>query len=164
MVFAYQILCVFYLVNLHENKVLMNKKCFTVCDTKLRNTLLLHLWPNYKNITCLKSSAGIFYAPAIKWLGHIVLPHSVIRSFCHSVLLSFRHYGFNFHSLFKSYMEIFKWNLVHRFFIIVSAHYLHYKLTFWIEIRYMGLSQEYAGWVRIWVQPNNFRQSYSPWT
>ena len=33
---------------------------------------------------------GHFYAPAIKWLGHIVLPLSVIPSFRHSVLPSFR--------------------------------------------------------------------------
>ena len=48
-----------------------------------------------------------FYAPAMKWLGHIVLPLSVIPSF--------RLSGFSFRSLSKSYMEIFKWNLVHRF-------------------------------------------------
>ena len=44
-----------------------------------------------------------------------------------------------------------------------SAHYLHYKLTFWIEIYYIDLSCEYAGWARILVLSNNFRQSYDPW-
>ena len=48
-----------------------------------------------------------FYAPAIKWPGHILLPLSIIPSF--------RHSGFSFRSLSKSYIEIFKWNLVHRF-------------------------------------------------
>ena len=38
----------------------------------------------------------------------------------------------------------------------MSAHYLHYKLTFWIEIWYIDVSWEYAGWVRIWVWLNNF--------
>ena len=76
------------------------------------------------------------YAPAIKWLGYIVLPLSVIPSF--------RPSWFSFGSLSKSYMEIFKWNLVHRFDI--------------------GFSREYIGWVQIWVRWNNFRQSYAPWT
>ena len=76
-----------------------------------------------------------FYAPAIKWLGHIVLPLSVIPSFRHSVIPD-----------------------------SVSAHYLSHTWRFSNEIWYIGLSREYAGWVRIWVRSNNFRQSYAPWT
>ena len=38
------------------------------------------------------------------------------------------------------------------------------SLTFWIEIQYKDVSQEYAGWVRILVWSINFRQSYAPWT
>ena len=83
------------------------------------------------NVTNLNN----FYAPAIKWLGHIVLPLSVIRSFRHSVLPD-----------------------------SVSAHYLSHTWRFSNEIWYIGLSGEYAGWVRSWVGSNNFRQSYAPWT
>ena len=38
-----------------------------------------------------------------------------VTPFRHSVLPSFRPSGFSFRSLSKSYMDIFKWNLVHRF-------------------------------------------------
>lgn len=30
-----------------------------------------------------------FYVPTIKWLRHIVLTHSVIHSFCHSIIIYF---------------------------------------------------------------------------
>ena len=46
----------------------------------------------------------------------------------------------------------------------VSDHFLCHTLRFSNEIWYMGLSREYAGWVRIWVRSNNFWQSYAPWT
>ena len=62
----------------------------------------LHFKPNH-----FKTLHKSFYAPTIKWPGHIVLPLSVIPSF--------RHSGFSFRSLSKSYMEIFKLNLVHGF-------------------------------------------------
>ena len=38
-----------------------------------------------------------------------------VTPFCPSIIPSFGHSGFNFRSLSVSYMEIFKWNLVHRF-------------------------------------------------
>ena len=48
-----------------------------------------------------------FYARAMKWPGHIVLPLSVLPSF--------RPSGISFRSLSLSHMEIFKWNLAHSF-------------------------------------------------
>lgn len=39
-----------------------------------------------KKVHVLLGSYLTFYAPAVKWLGHILLPHSVITSFCHSVI------------------------------------------------------------------------------
>ena len=38
------------------------------------------------------------------------------------------------------------------------------KLIFWIEISYIDVSRQYAGWVWIWVRSNNFRESYAPLT
>ena len=46
----------------------------------------------------------------------------------------------------------------------VSAHYLSHTWRFSNQIWYIGLSPEYAGWVRIWVRSNNFWQSYASWT
>ena len=56
-----------------------------------------------------------FYSPAIKWLGHIVLPLSVIPSFRHSVIPD-----------------------------SVSANYLSNTWRFSNEIWYIGFSREYA--------------------
>ena len=45
----------------------------------------------------------------------------------------------------------------------LSAHYLHHKLIFWINIRYINVSRDNAGWFRIWVRSISFRHSYAPW-
>ena len=69
-----------------------------------------------------------FYAPAINMAGAFS-----VTPFHHSVLLSFRPSGFSFRSLSKSYMEIFKWNLVHGFVTRIrrlSSTNWHFELKF----------------------------------
>ena len=102
-----------------------------------RICLYYYCWFHYNlSLSCFgERSFSYFYAPAIKWLGHIVLPLSVIPSFRLSVLPD-----------------------------SVSAHYLSHTWRFLNEIWYISLSRGCAGWVRIWVRSNNFRQSYDPLT
>ena len=101
------------------------------------NFYFFYKWALFMNkiYTLTKTEYQYFYSPAMKWPGHIVLPLSVIPSFCHSVIPD-----------------------------SVSTHCLCHTWRFSNEILYMGLSRTYAGWVWIRVRSNNFRQSYAPWT
>ena len=112
-----------------------------------------------------------FLCPAIKWPGHIVLPLSVIPSFRPSVIPDSVSAHYLSHTLRFSneiwYIVFFYENTQVEFefgsgwiiFVIcpldlekfhkfsVSAQYLYYKLSFWIEIRYIDVSRKCAGGV-----------------
>jgi hypothetical protein len=86
----------------------------------------------------------IFYAPAIYWLGHIVLPCSVIPSFRHSVLPFFRT------SVIPS--------------SFVSVHYHSNGCTHSSKIWHMDISWKNTGQLWIWLWFDDFWQSNAPFT
>lgn len=69
-----------------------------------------------------------FYAPDIKWLGHKVVPRSVIPTF-RPVIPS----SFTFQSLSQQQFHTFNSDLMHRCVLLI-----------------------YTGWVRIWFRSNDF--------
>ena len=92
---------------------------------------------------------------------------------------------FSFRSLSTLQIDILNWNLVHENTQVefdngadriifgremplglkkIPLIFSFRLLTFWIEICFIDVSWEYAGWVRIWIRRNNFRQSCAPWT
>jgi hypothetical protein len=122
-----------------------------------------------------------FYAPAIKWLGHIVLPCSVIPS--SSVFVHYLSNGCT-HSSQIWHMDISRkntgqvgiwtssglmifgpwWNFCPLVTFSVSVHYLPNGITHLTQTWDMDASKECAGQVRIWSWFNNFWHSYAPFT